>query len=93
MNVQKIKWIAFCAIHLNILVLTLKLIDYARSTKPERKHEVQTYIFLAFPLTFTLTDLTLAFQTLLDLLWEWLTALPKWAAFSQIAHLAVVAPP
>lgn len=50
---------------------------YALSTKPERKQEVHTYIFLAPPLTLTLTDLTFAFQIALDLLWEWLTLLPK----------------
>lgn len=67
--------------------------NYALSTKPERKQEVHTYIFLAPPLTLTLTDLTFAFQIALDLLWEWLTLFPKWAAFSQIAHLAMIAPP
>ena len=43
----------------------------------ERKQEVQTYIFLLVPLTLTLTDLTLDFQTALLLLWEWLTLFPK----------------
>ena len=51
--------------------------NYALSTKPERKQEVHTYIFLAPPLTLTLTDLTFAFQIALDLLWEWLTLFPK----------------
>ena len=68
-------------------------INYARSTKPERRHEVHTYIFLDPPSVLTLTDLTLAFHILLDLLWEWLTALPKWAAFSHIEHFATVTPP
>jgi hypothetical protein len=52
-------------------------VNYALSTKPERKQEVHTYIFLAPPFTLTLTDLTFAFQIALDLLWEWLTLLPK----------------
>ncbi len=50
---------------------------YARSTAPERKHLVQTYIFFVPPFTFTLTDFTLDFHILLDLLWEWLTLIPK----------------
>ena len=33
------------------------------------------------------------FHILLLLLWEWLTLFPKWAALSQIAHLAMPAPP
>ena len=53
------------------------LFSYALSTKPERRQEVHTYIFFAPPLTLTLTDFTLAFQIELDLLWEWLTLLPK----------------
>ena len=68
-------------------------INYARSTKPERRHEVHTYIFLDPPSVLTLTDLTLDFHILLDLIWEWLTALPKWAAFSHIEHFATVTPP
>ena len=67
--------------------------NYARSTLPDLKQEVQTYIFLAPPFTFTLTDLMLDFHILLDLLWEWLTLIPKWAPLSQIAHLAMIAPP
>lgn len=56
---------------------TLIHFHYALSTKPERRQEVHTYIFLAAPLTLTLTDFTFAFQIALDLLWEWLTLLPK----------------
>jgi len=41
---------------------------YARSTLPDLRQEVQTYIFLAAPLTFTLTDLILDFHILFDLL-------------------------
>ena len=42
--------------------------SYALSTLPERRQEVQTYIFFAAPLTFTFTDLMLDFHILLDLL-------------------------
>ena len=66
---------------------------YALSTNPERKQDVHTYIFLTPPFTLTRTDLMFALQIALDLLWEWLTLLPKWAAFSQIAHFAMIAPP
>ena len=66
---------------------------YALSTNPERKQDVHTYIFFTPPFTLTLTDLMFALQIALDLLWEWLTLLPKWAAFSQIAHFAMIAPP
>ena len=62
---------------------------YARSTFPDLRQEVQTYIFLAAPLTLTLTDFTLDFHILLDLLWEWLTAIPKWAPLSHIEHFAI----
>lgn len=44
--------------------------SYARSTFPDFKQEVQTYIFLAAPLTLTFTDLILDFHILLDFLWE-----------------------
>ena len=44
---------------------------YALSTFPDLKQEVLTYIFFAPPaVVFTLTDLTLDFHILLDLLWE-----------------------
>ena len=46
----------------------LELLYYARSTLPDLRQEVQTLIFLAAPLTKTLTDLTLAFHILFDLL-------------------------
>ena len=45
------------------------------------------------PLTLHLTLLTLEFQIRLDLLWEWLTLLPKWAPLPQISHFAMIAPP
>lgn len=42
--------------------------DYARSTLPDLRHEVHTYVFFAAPFTMILTDFTLAFHILLDLL-------------------------
>ena len=63
--------------------------NYALSTLPERRHEVQTYIFFVPPFTFTLTDFKFDFQILLLLLWEWLTALPKCTPFPHTAHLAM----
>ena len=72
------KELSSCDIYSHSSDSSLKIPDhYALSTKPERKQEVHTYIFLAPPLTLTLTDLTFAFQIALDLLWEWLTLLPK----------------
>ena len=47
--------------------------ETARSTFPERRQEVHTYIFFVPPSTLTLTDFTFAFHILLDLLCEWLT--------------------
>ena len=67
--------------------------DYARSTRPDFRQDVQTYIFLDPPSVLTLTDLTFDFHIFGVLLWEWLTLFPKWAPFSQIAHLAMTAPP
>ena len=51
--------------------------NYARSTFPDLKQEVQTYILLEAPFTFTLTDLMLDFHILFDRLCEWLTLIPK----------------
>lgn len=65
-------------------------IDYARSTAPERRHLVHTCILLAAPFTLHFTLFTLEFQIALDLLWEWLTLLPKWTPFPQISHFAIV---
>lgn len=46
-------------------------LNYALSTLPDLRQEAQTYIFLAPPLAvLTLTDFTLDFHILLDLLWE-----------------------
>ena len=61
----------------DFLIIVFHRFFYALSTRPERRQEVHTYIFFAPPLTLTLTDFTLAFQIALDLLWEWLTLLPK----------------
>ena len=45
--------------------------NYALSTFPDLRQEVHTYIFCAPPLAvLTLTDFTLDFHILLDLLWE-----------------------
>ena len=52
-------------------------LDYALSTAPERRHLVQTCMVLEAPFTLHFTFLILDFQILLDLLWEWLTLLPK----------------
>ena len=40
--------------------------SYARSTNPDFKQEVHTYIFLGAPFTSTLTDLTFDFHILLE---------------------------
>ena len=50
--------------------------DYARSTLPERRQRVHTFIFLGVPLTMTLTRCTLGAQIRLVFLLEWLTRLP-----------------
>lgn len=46
----------------------MNICNYALSTFPDLKQEVQTYIFFAAPLTLTFTDLTFDFHILLDLL-------------------------
>ena len=53
------------------------------------KQLVQMCIFLDVPLTTVLTGLTLAFHVLLDLLWEWLTLIPKVTPLPQISHFAI----
>jgi len=53
------------------------------------KQLVQMCIFLDVPLTTVLTGLTLAFQVLLALLWEWLTLMPKATPLPQISHFAI----
>ena len=65
-------------------------IHYALSTAPERRHLVHTCILLAAPFTLHFTLLTFEFQIALDLLWEWLTLLPKWTPLPQISHFAIV---
>ena len=42
--------------------------NYARSTNPDFKQEVHTYIFFGAPFTRTLTDFTFDFHILFDLL-------------------------
>ncbi len=51
-----------------IMFCRLSIADYARSTLPERRQEVQTYIFFVPPFTFTLTDLRFDFHIVLLLL-------------------------
>ena len=46
--------------------LTPIVFSYARSTFPDLRQEVQTYILRAAPLTLTLTDFTLDFHILFD---------------------------
>lgn len=53
------------------------IIPYALSTLPDLRQLVQTCIFLEAPFTRHLTLFTFEFQIRLDLLWEWLTLLPK----------------
>ena len=68
--------------------------DQALSTFPERRQEVHTYILFVWPFCLTLTDLMFGFQTLFDLLCEWLTAFPKWTLLSHTEHFATFkAPP
>lgn len=67
--------------------------NYALSTFPDFKQEVQTYNFLVAPFTLHLTDLMFGLNILLDLLCEWLTLLPKRTLFPQTEHLAIRTPP
>ena len=43
-------------------------VSYALSTNPDRRQEVHTCIVFAAPFTLTLTDFTLDFHILLDIL-------------------------
>ena len=61
----------------------------ARITLPERKQREHTEIVFGVPLTSARTVLTLAFQVLLLLLWEWLTLMPKDTPFPQTSHFAI----
>ena len=76
-----------------VIDMTADFLNYARSTAPLLRQEVQTYIFFAPPSVFTLTDLMFGFHILFDLLCEWLTALPNSTDFPQTEHFAMVAPP
>ena len=55
----------------------------------ERRQLVQTLTLFGVPLTRAFTLLTLAFHVLFDLLWEWLTLIPKATPLPQISHLAI----
>ena len=74
----------------SIFIFCLLSNHYALSTYPDLKHAVQTLIFLAAPLMFTLTDLTFDFHILFDLLCEWLTLFPKCTPLLQISHFAIL---
>ncbi len=65
-------------------------LNYTLCTLFERRHFVHTYICLDVPFTRTFTLLTLGFQVLLDLLWEWETLIPKLTPFPQTSHLAIL---
>ncbi len=59
------------------LILSYAL-NYARSTLPDLKHEVHTYIFFVPPFSvFTRTDFTFDFHIFGVFLLEWLTLFPK----------------
>ena len=62
----------------------------ALSTLPERRHLVQTLTWHGDPFTRAFTRLTLGFQVLFDLLWEWETLMPKTTPLPQISHLAIL---
>ena len=65
----------------------------ARVTLPERRQRVHAYTWQGLPSTRAFTRRTLAFQVLLERLWEWETLIPKQTPFPQKSHLAIVAPP
>ena len=65
----------------------------ARVTLPERRQRVHAYTWQGLPSTRAFTRRTLAFQVLLERLWEWDTLIPKLTPFPQKSHLAIVAPP
>lgn len=67
--------------------------DYARSTLPDFKQEVQTYSFFVAPFTLHLTDLMFGLNILFVFLLEWLTLWPKRTPFPQTEHFAIVTPP
>ena len=67
-----------------------RLSSYALSTSPDLRQAVHTYILCGPWAVITLTDFTLDFHILLDLLWEWLTLLPKRTLLPQTAHFAMI---
>ena len=54
---------------------------------------MHAYTWQGLPSTRAFTRRTLAFQVLLERLWEWETLIPKLTPFPQKSHLAIVAPP
>jgi hypothetical protein len=54
---------------------------------------VHAYTWQGLPSTRAFTRRTLAFQVLLERLWEWDTLIPKLTPFPQKSHFAIVAPP
>ena len=54
---------------------------------------MHAYTWQGLPSTRAFTRRTLAFQVLLERLWEWDTLIPKLTPFPQKSHLAIVAPP
>jgi hypothetical protein len=60
---------------------------------PERKHLLQTEIFLGVPPAIILTRWTFGFHWRLVLIWEWLYFLPKTTLFPQTSHFAIIFAP
>lgn len=58
-------------------------------TLPERRQRVQTLMCVGVPLTIAFTRLTLGFQDLFVLLWEWDSLMPNVTPFPQISHFAI----
>ena len=54
---------------------------------------MHAYTWQGLPSTRAFTRRTLAFQVLLERLWEWDTLIPKLTPFPQKSHFAIVAPP
>ena len=75
--------------HSQRLLYIISTNQTARTTLPERMQRVQTFIDFTEPFTTALTFLTLGFQARFDLLWEWLTLIPKVTPFPQISHFAI----
>ena len=67
-----------------------KLIHYARSTLPERRHLEQTYTWQGVPFTIAFTRFTFGFHVLFERLWEWETLIPKVTPLPQNSHFAIL---